>query len=81
MEDNSNNNAKNKPGIEKTASDGKASNVGSGPVSENDINNGGSGGATQPKERTGKDTQMGGATGGKPGLEDASEGNDNSSGE
>jgi hypothetical protein len=72
-----NNNTENKAAIEKTASDGNTPNVGAGPVSEGDINNGGSGGATQPKEHTGKQTEMGGATGGTPGLPDASEGNDN----
>ena len=56
-------NMQNKESLEKTASDGKTSNVGSGPANESAINNGGSGGATQPKERTGKDTSMGGATG------------------
>ena len=63
--------------IEKTATDGKAPNVGAGPVGSDLIADGGHGEAKQPKEHTGKNTEMGGATGGTPGLGDASEGNDN----
>ena len=77
METNQNNNTQNKAAIEKTASNGKTPNVGSGPVSENDINSGGNGGDKQPKEHTGQGAEMGGATGGTPGLRDASKGNDN----
>ena len=63
---------------ESTFSHGKTPNVGAGPVSS--VNDGGKEGeAKQPKERTGKQTDMGGATGGTPGLPDASEGNDNTS--
>ncbi len=65
--------------IEKTASDGKEPNVGSGPLESGLINNGGHGEAKQPKEHTGKATEMGGATGGTSGLGDASEGNDSTS--
>jgi hypothetical protein len=62
--------------LEATASDGKAKNVGAGPVAH--VADGGiEGEAKQPKEHTGKLTEMGGATGGTPGLPDASEGNDN----
>jgi hypothetical protein len=65
--------------VEKTASDGKEPNVGSGPVASDRINSGGGGEARQPKEHTGKETEMGGATGGTEGLGDRSEGNDNTS--
>ncbi len=58
----------------------KASSVGAGPVKSVD-DGGKEGEAKQPKERTGKLTNMGGATGGTPGLPDASEGNDNTSSE
>jgi len=62
--------------VEKTASDGKIPNVGSGPVAS--VPDGGvEGEAKQPKENTGHTTDMGGATGGTAGLPDASEGNDN----
>ncbi|MDB5247660.1 MAG: hypothetical protein JWQ40_2054 [Segetibacter sp.] len=62
--------------VEKTASDGKTPNVGSGPVAS--VADGGvEGEAKQPKENTGNLTNMGGATGGTAGLPDASEGNDN----
>lgn len=67
-----------KHAIESTATDGKAPNVGAGPV-EYIADGGVEGEAKQPKERTGKLTDMGGATGGTPGLPDASEGNDNTS--
>jgi hypothetical protein len=78
METNDNNNKKeNRAAIEENAPDGKIPGTGSGPVSESDINNGGSRVATQPKEKTGKQTEMGGATGGIPGQGDTSEGNDN----
>ncbi len=63
--------------IKKTATDGKAPNVGSGPLESDLIADGGDGGAKQRKVHTGKDTEMVGATGGAPGLGDASEGNDN----
>ena len=54
-------------------------NVGTGP--SRSIPDGGTEGeAKQPKERTGKDSEMGGATGGTSGLPDASEGNDNTGG-
>ncbi len=65
----------NKAGLESTASKGKVPNVGTGPAKF--IADGGHGEAKQNKEHTGKDTEMGGATGGAPGLGDASEGNDN----
>lgn len=56
----------------------KPSDVGAGPVEW--VNDGGQEGeAKQPKEHTGKLTNMGGATGGTPGLPDVSEGNDNTS--
>jgi hypothetical protein len=55
----------------------KEPDVGSGPISSDLINDGGHGGKKQPKEHTGKQTEMGGATGGTSGLADASEGNDN----
>ncbi len=65
-----------KAGVENTASKGAVPNVGTGPVS---IADGGvEGEDKQPKEQTGELTNMGGATGGTPGLPDASEGNDNS---
>jgi len=68
-----------KEGVEKTFSKDPNANVGSGPVSF--VADGGTPGeAKQPKERTGKLTDMGGATGGTPGLPDASEGNDNTGG-
>ena len=63
--------------LNKTFSKGKTPNVGTGP--SDNFNNGGGGEAKQPKEHTGKDTEMGGATGGTSGLGDASEGNDNTS--
>lgn len=69
-------NDKNAPHVEKTASDGKTPNVGSGPAPH--VADGGvEGEAKQPKEHTGQLTEMGGATGGTAGLKDASEGNDN----
>lgn len=61
---------------ESTFSGGKTPNVGAGPISSVD-DGGKEGEAKQPKEHTGKLTNMGGATGGTPGLHDASEGNDN----
>ena len=64
-----------KAGLEKTASEGKVPNVGTGPVTVPD--GGVAGEEKQPKERTGQLTDMGGATGGTSGLPDASEGNDN----
>ncbi len=63
--------------IEKTANDGKEPNVRAGPIKADLIADGGHGEAKQSKEHTGKDTEMGGATGGTQGLGDASEGNDN----
>jgi hypothetical protein len=63
-----------KAGVDKTFSKDPNANVGTGPA--DDIPNGGNV-ARQPKEDTGNDTDMGGATGGTPGLPDASEGNDN----
>lgn len=69
--------AKDTSPIEKTANDGKVPNVGAGPVASDLIADGGHGEAKQRKEHTGKDTEMGGSTGGEPGLGDASEGNDN----
>jgi len=68
------------PSAENTADNIKPSNVGAGPVKSVD-DGGKEGEAKQPKERTGKLTNMGGATGGTPGLPDASEGNDNTSSE
>jgi hypothetical protein len=65
---------------ENTADTNKPSNVGAGPVKSVD-DGGKEGEAKQPKERTGKSTNMGGATGGTSGLADASEGNDNTSSE
>ena len=63
---------------ENAAGNNKPSNVGAGPVKS--VDDGGiEGEAKQPKEHTGKLTNMGGATGGTPGLPDASEGNDNTS--
>ena len=65
-----------KAGLDKTASKGTVPNVGSGPVGS--VADGGAKGEDkQPKEQTGKSTNMGGATGGTSGLPDASEGNDN----
>lgn len=52
-----------------------AENKGTGPGP--DIAAGGGSAEKQPKEHTGKNTEMGGATGGTPGMPDASEGNDN----
>lgn len=70
--------AQKKHATESTASDGKTPDVGAGPVKS--VPDGGKEGeAKQPKEHTGKLTDMGGATGGTPGLPDASEGNDNTS--
>lgn len=65
-----------KAGLENTASKGKEHNVGTGPA-PNIADGGVEGEAKQPKENTGNMTDMGGATGGTPGLPDASEGNDN----
>jgi hypothetical protein len=74
--DSSNKETQKKQSTESTGEEGKASNVGAGPVKS--VPDGGKEGeAKQPKERTGKLTDMGGATGGTPGLPDASEGNDN----
>lgn len=78
--ENEKNETKDTSGIEKTATGGKAPNIGAGPVQSEFIEDGGHGEAKQPKEHTGKDTEMGGATGGTSGLGDASEGNDNTSG-
>ena len=65
-----------KAGLESTHNKGKVANVGTGPSSH--IADGGQEGeAKQPKENTGNQTDMGGATGGTSGLPDASEGNDN----
>ena len=65
-----------KAGVEKTFSKDPDANVGTGPAPV--IADGGTAGeAKQPKEHTGKLTDMGGATGGTAGLPDASEGNDN----
>lgn len=63
---------------ENAAGNNKPSNVGAGPVKSVD-DGGKEGEAKQPKEHTGKLTSMGGATGGTPGLPDASKGNDNTS--
>ncbi len=52
-----------------------AENKGSQPAPH--IADGGGSEQKQPKEHTGKDTEMGGATGGTSGLPDASEGSDN----
>lgn len=72
------NNSGNTAGLESTYSKGATPNVGTGPAPS--IPDGGKEGeAKQPKEHTGKDTDMGGATGGTSGLPDASEGNDNTS--
>lgn len=74
--DNQDKESQKKHAVESTASDAKAKNVGAGPVKS--VADGGvEGEAKQPKEHTGKSTDMGGATGGTPGLPDASEGNDN----
>ena len=71
------NESQEKQAAKSTASTGKTPNVGAGPVKS--VADGGvEGEAKQPKEHTGKLTGMGGATGGTPGLPDASEGNDNS---
>ena len=65
-----------KSGVESTHSKGNTENVGTGPAPK--IADGGQEGeAKQPKENTGNQTEMGGATGGTSGLPDASEGNDN----
>ncbi len=65
-----------KAGVESTFSKNPNANVGTGPAPS--IADGGTKGeAKQPKENTGKLTDMGGATGGTAGLPDASEGNDN----
>lgn len=74
--DSSNEEIQKKQSIESTGEEGKASNVGAGPV-ESVPDGGKEGEAKQPKERTGKSTNMGGATGGTPGVHDASEGNGN----
>lgn len=69
------NDDKNQTGAENTP-EAKKPNVGSGPVKE--VHDGGVKGETkQPKEHTGKDTEMGGATGGTHNMGNASEGNDN----
>ena len=73
----SNNESDKEKTLSKTYSGGKTPNVGTGP--SDNIDNGGGAEARQPKEHTGKDTEMGGATGGTSGLGDASEGNDNTS--
>ncbi len=75
--ENENKETENKRPAEKTASNGEAPNVGSGPIEQDLINTGGHGEGKQRKEHTGKLTEMGGATGDTPGLGDASEGNDN----
>jgi len=68
-----------KAGVESTFSKDPNANVGTGPAP--DIAAGGTEGeAKQPKEHTGKLTDMGGATGGAEGLPAASEGNDNTGG-
>lgn len=68
-----------KAGLESTFSKGSVANVGTGPAPA--IADGGvEGEEKQPKEDTGNLTAMGGATGGTPGLPDASEGNDNTGG-
>lgn len=68
-----------KAGVESTFSKDGSANVGTGPAPH--IADGGvEGEAKQPKENTGNQTGMGGATGGTAGLPDASEGNDNTGG-
>jgi len=68
-----------KAGVEKTFSKDPNANVGTGPGPA--IRDGGTEGeAKQSKEHTGKQTDMGGATGGTSGLPDASDGNDNTGG-
>jgi len=66
-----------KAGLENTASKGAVPNVGTGPV-KSVADGGADGEAKQPREHTGQLTEMGGDTGGTPGLPDSSEGNDNS---
>ena len=68
-----------KAGVEKTFSKDANANVGTGP-SPHIADGGTDGEAKQPKENTGNQTNMGGATGGTSGLPDASEGNDNTGG-
>jgi hypothetical protein len=68
-----------KAGVEKTFSKDPNANVGTGPA-PNIADGGTEGEAKQPKENTGNQTDMGGATGGTPKLSDASEGNDNTGG-
>lgn len=68
-----------KAGVDKTFSKDPNANVGTGPSTH--IADGGTEGeAKQPKENTGNQTSMGGASRGTPGLGDASEGNDNTGG-
>jgi hypothetical protein len=65
-----------KAGVDKTHSKDPSANVGTGPAPA--IADGGvEGEEKQPKERTGQDTDMGGATGGTAKLPDVSEGNNN----
>jgi hypothetical protein len=72
-------NKNNKAGVESTFSKDENANVGTGPSPK--IADGGTEGeAKQPKENTGNQTNMGGATGGTPKSGDASEGNDNTGG-
>jgi hypothetical protein len=77
MTNNDNERAKPDDGSKETGGKDKAPGLGAGPVSSDLINDGGHGGEKQRKEHTGKNTEMGGATGGTAGLGDASEGNDN----
>lgn len=67
-----------KAGVESTFSKDHNANVGTGP-SPNIADGGTEGEAKQPKENTGNQASMGGATGGISGLADASQGNDNTS--
>ncbi len=69
--------ATNTSGIEKTAKDGKVPNVGAGPITSDLMRTATWRSKAKYREHTGKDTEMGGATGGTPGVGDASEGNDN----
>jgi hypothetical protein len=70
-------NSNKKAGVESTFSKDENANVGTGP-SPKIADGGKEGEAKQPKERTGQQTDMGGATGGTSKLADANEGNDSS---
>lgn len=79
LTENESNNGK-KAGVDHTFTKSDDANVGTGP-SPNISDGGPEGAQKQPKEHTGKSTEMGGGSGGTSGLPDVSKGNDNTGGQ